>query len=444
MLISSLHAHPSGALALKDDRQSLTYGQLRDEIDRRTAMLRGVGALAITLDNGAEWVLWDLAALKAGVPCVPIPPFFTSEQTEHILRTVGASHIISSRGMLATGRDLSPHLPRGTAKVTFTSGTTGAPKGVCLSKDAMEQVAQSLVTLLVPMVEGPHLCALPLAVLLENIAGVYGALMAGNPVIMPTLGQIGRHQEGLHGLIQKSQAASVIVVPEMLRILMAQTRAGGPLPSLKFVAVGGSKVDPELVYAARKLGLPVYEGYGLSECASVVALNTPEHDKPGTVGRPLPHVSCTLKNGEVQVGNTGFLGYLGEPAPRSIDTGDLGTLDAGGFLSVTGRSKNVLITSYGRNVSPEWVEAALLAQPAIAQVIVHGDAAPHLSALLVPSGPSADVAAAIAAANANLPEYAQVKDYRAVSPFTLENGLLTGTGRPRRDPILSLYITAQE
>lgn len=444
MLIDSLHAHPADAIALQDDRQSLTFGQLRDEIDRRATLLRGARAIALTLDNGAEWVLWDLAALKADVLCVPIPPFFTAEQTGHILKTVGASHVISPRGMIATGLALTPLLPAGTAKVTFTSGTTGMPKGVCLSQNAMAQVAQSLVTALIPHVEGPHLAVLPLAILLENVAGIYAALMAGHTVFLPSLARIGRQQEGLHDLIRQTRPASVILVPEILRRLMAQTALRGQLPSLSFVAVGGSKVDPELVSSARALGLPVYEGYGLSECASVVALNTPEHDKPGSVGRILPHIACTIMNGEIHIQNPGFLGYLGEAAPAVIATGDLGAMDADGVLSVTGRSKNVLITSFGRNISPEWVEAALLAQPAIAQALVHGDAAPYLSALIVPSSPDADITTAVAAANATLPEYAQVKEFRAVSPFTLENGLLTGTGRPRRDPILSLYLTPQE
>ena len=99
----------------------------------------------------------------------------------------------------------------------------------------------------------------------------------------------------------------------------------------------------------------------------------------------------------------------------------------------------MLITSYGRNVSPEWVESTLLACPAIAQVIVYGDAQPNLSALVVPSSKQADIQGAITKANATLPPYAQIHDFQIVPPFTLTDQTLTGTGRPRRERILTLY-----
>ena len=226
---------------------------------------------------------------------------------------------------------------------------------------------------------------------------------------------------------------------EARRGQMAQAAAKGPLPDLKFIAVGGSKVDPALITQARLMGLPVYEGYGLSECASVVSLNTPKNDKPGSVGKILPHVKTRISEGEIQIKNPGFLGYVGEDAPEIFSTGDLGTIDEEGFLSVTGRKKNILITSYGRNVSPEWVESILLSQPAIAQAIVYGDAQPHLSALIVPSSAQADIQGAVNAANLRLPDYAQIKDFQVVPAFSLANDMITGTGRPRRDQILKNY-----
>ena len=342
--------------------------------------------------------------------------------------------------MQVTGISKPNALPAGTAKVTFTSGTTGNPKGVCLPQSAMQNVAKSIVNVLGHEFAGHHACVLPLSVLLENIAGVYAGLMAGCTLHLSGLHRCGQTYEHIHDMLHQTKANSAILVPEILKTLMAQVAVTDPLPHLKFIAVGGSKIDPALIHQARAAGLPVYEGYGLSECASVLSLNTPQHDKPGTVGKLLPHVQARIVNGEIIVRTPGFLGYIGGPEHAAFNTGDLGTLDHDGFLSISGRKKNTLITSYGRNISPEWVEAALLAQRGIAQALVHGDAQPHLHALIVLASDATDIQPAIDNANRNLPSYAQVHHIQIVPPFTVQDGTLTGTGRPRRKEIIQRYI----
>ena len=439
MLFDHIRNQDPEKIALRDEKKVVRYGDLKHEIQKRVDALYDVSVLAVALDNSVDWVLWDLAALKAGIPCVPLPPFFTQEQIRHALQAAGASHILSPEGLRNSGTERKRLLPEGTAKVTFTSGTTGTPKGVCLPQTAMENVAHSIVDVLGEEFAGIHASILPLAVLLENVAGVYAGLMAGCTIALTGLQRFGQKCEKIHEILNGSKATSAILVPEILRALMAQAAAKGPLPDLKFIAVGGSKVDPALITQARLMGLPVYEGYGLSECASVVSLNTPKNDKPGSVGKILPHVKTRISEGEIQIKNPGFLGYVGEDAPEIFSTGDLGTIDEEGFLSVTGRKKNILITSYGRNVSPEWVESILLSQPAIAQAIVYGDAQPHLSALIVPSSAQADIQGAVNAANLRLPDYAQIKDFQVVPAFSLANDMITGTGRPRRDQILKNY-----
>lgn len=432
-------AHDPKKIALHDGKQGVRYGDLLSEIQGRADKLAGVvGVLGLSLDNGIEWVLWDLAARKAGIPCVPLPPFFSGEQLSHAHQSAGVSHILSSHGMRSTGVSLGA-LPQGTAKVTFTSGTTGRPKGVCLPQSAMDSVAASIVDVLGNEFAGHHLCVLPLAVLLENVAGVYAGLLAGCTIHLRGLQDFGEHYANLHTVMKETRAGTAILVPEILKILMGQVAEHGGLPDLKFVAIGGSKVDAELMRTARHLGLPVYEGYGLSECASVVSLNTPDHDCPGTVGKVLPHVRARIVDGEIQINDPGFLGYVGEKKPDVLHTGDLGQMDEQGYLSVTGRKKNVLITSYGRNISPEWVEAVLLGQPDIAQAIVYGDAQPSLSALIVPSSKQANIQRALAQANEALPDYARIIDIKIIPPFTIADGTLTGTGRPRREKILALY-----
>jgi long-subunit acyl-CoA synthetase (AMP-forming) len=218
------------------------------------------------------------------------------------------------------------------------------------------------------------------------------------------------------------------------------------LGSLRFVAVGGARTPPALLDAAAAQGLPVFEGYGLTECGSVVALNTPSAHRRGSVGRALPHRSLRIGDtGEIEVGGASFGHYLGDPPATQawLPTGDLGHLDDEGYLFIDGRRKNVLITGFGRNVSPEWPESLLCGHPAVLQAVVTGDARPHLVALLAPSGPDVhheEMAAAVAAANAALPDYARIGAFAVLpEPFSPSNGLATPNGRPRRALIAQHY-----
>jgi long-subunit acyl-CoA synthetase (AMP-forming) len=231
----------------------------------------------------------------------------------------------------------------------------------------------------------------------------------------------------------------------LLTALVGALEGGAPRPaSLRFVAVGGARVAPTLLARADRLGLPVYEGYGLTECASVVALNTPAARRIGSVGRPLPHVELTVDaGGEIHVGGAALSGYVGgEHVPRRLATGDLGHLDADGFLHVSGRRKNLFITSFGRNVSPEWVEAELCDETPIVQAAVFGEARPWNVAVVVPA-PAAtrgELRAAVDAANRRLPDYARIGDWLvADEPFTPANAQATTNGRNRRATIWNRY-----
>jgi long-chain acyl-CoA synthetase len=223
-----------------------------------------------------------------------------------------------------------------------------------------------------------------------------------------------------------------------------------PLPrSLRFVAVGGAPVAQGLLVQAAQLGLPVYEGYGLSECASVVSLNTADAHSRGSAGHPLPHVRLAFaEDGEILAAGALMLGYTGNTACAFRDgywpTGDLGFLDENGYLHITGRKKNIFITSFGRNVAPEWVERELTLHPLIAQAAVFGEARPWNAAVIVPSSMQpetfASIDAAIGEANLRLPDYARI--YRwipAQAPFLPGNGQLTPNGRLRRDAIFAIY-----
>lgn len=451
LLLDTLERHArnlSERIALHDTKQQLTYSELLTCASTRAEQLKGkrCRVIAIQSDNSADWVLWDLATVMANVICVPLPAFFSRQQTEHVIRSAGIDHIVTPQGLVATGCLDVVSLPSATSKITFTSGTTGTPKGVCLAQESLEQVVHSLVDVIGVEHAGNHLSVLPLGILLENVAGVYSALLAGATCYLPGLEEIGMtnpFQPDFRQLTLKLAAhriSSAILVPELLRgLTYTLMQVGMRLPDLRFLAVGGSKVSPQLLGLAQSVGLPVYEGYGLSECGSVVALNTPASSRPGSVGKVLPHIHLSCEDGEIIINNPAFLGYLGIPHTGSFATGDLGYIDSEGFLYISGRKKNLLITSYGRNVSPEWVESTLLSQPEIAQAVVFGDAQPYLTALLVPFSATADLNAAIQRANDSLPEYAHVKAFHTIAPLRIDDGTLTGTGRPRREVIFAQY-----
>jgi long-subunit acyl-CoA synthetase (AMP-forming) len=237
----------------------------------------------------------------------------------------------------------------------------------------------------------------------------------------------------------------MILVPQLLAALVAELERGAARPaSLEFVAVGGGRVAPSLLERADRLGLPVYEGYGLTECASVVTLNTPRARRVGSAGKPLAHAAVTIDpRGEIHVAGAALGGYVGgNRAPDHFATGDLGRIDDDGFLHISGRRKNLFITSFGRNVSPEWVESELCDEAPIARAAVFGEARPWNVAVIVPA-PGAtheQIQAAIAAANRRLPDYARILAWLpANEPFMPDNGELTANGRNRRNVIWARY-----
>ncbi len=406
--------------------------------------------LATLLDNGPDFVALDEAAAAEGLVHVPLPLFFTPAQRLHALQAAGVGTLVTPQAVERL--PFAPvAMPPGTAKVTFTSGTTGAPKGVCLSAAAMDAVADGLIAAMAPLGVSRHLNALPFAVLLENIAGLLAPRRHDVEVVSLPLAEVGLAGSSsfdpsvLDAAVRRHGIESLILLPQMLRAWVGwlmQTGQRAPA-SLKLVAVGGAAVGAPLVQAAWGLGLPVAEGYGLSEGASVQTLNLPGAMRAGSVGRALPHARLRVAaDGELEVAGSLFSGYLGDPTPVPAwwPSGDLGRIDADGFVWIAGRKKHLLITSYGRNVSPEWVETALRQHPAVAQAVVFGDGQPALSAVLWPTRPGADLAAAVAAANAQLPDYARIARWtEGRAAFDASTGLATANGRPQRGAILALH-----
>lgn len=465
--------------AIEGAAYALTHDELQACAEHLAAALRaaGVRVLATWLDNSPAWIVADRAAAIAQRVHVPLPLFFTPAQVQHVLQAAGVDALLTQAGWSAAWSPLSRQplavagetldllrlparpveMPPGTRTVTFTSGTTGTPKGVCLAGAALDAVAQGVVQALQPLRLQRHLCALPFPVLLENVAGVMAPLADGGTCIALPLARLGlggatRFDPAVfHAAVQERRPDSLILLPQMLRGWAGWLQHTGKRPpaSLRFVAVGGAAVGERLLQAARACGIPAYEGYGLSEGASVQTLNLPGADRPGSAGKPLPHARVRIAaDGEVEVAGSLFGGYLGDTRPTGPwwRTGDLGWLDADGFLHLRGRRSNLLITSFGRNLSPEWVEGALQEQPGIATAVVFGDGLPQPCAVLWPAQPGAtphELQRAVDAVNAVLPDYARVARWvPALGAFSPESGFATPNGRPCRAAILQAHAGA--
>lgn len=459
---------PGRVLSAGGPGDRLTHGEFLGRVEDVAKRLPAhPGSVGLALDNSTDWLAADLALASSSHVCVPVPPWFTPAQLGHVISAAGLSSWIGvTPPPAAHGRPLdlgsglalwplrSPSaatLPTGTSKITFTSGTTGQPKGVCLSSSMLERVAASLADVGRDAGVRRHLCILPLSVLLENVAGAWAAMLAGAEVVAPPMaslglsGATGADPARLAEAVVAHEAESLILVPQLLEALVAALEAGAPRPrALRFVAVGGARVPPGLLARARALGVPVREGYGLSECGSVVSLDR-EADGTGGVGHPLPHAPVTLgPDGEILAHGELMLGYVGDPrpVPRPWPTGDLGSFDARGRLHVVGRKRNVFITAMGRNVSPEWVEAELTGEGPIRQAAVFGEGLPRpVAVLFAPGADRPTIEAAVARANRRLPDYAQIHGWQATcEPFTSTNAMATTNGRLRRDRIAVRFL----
>lgn len=327
------------------------------------------------------------------------------------------------------------------ATIIFTSGTTGEPKGVPLThRNILSNIEASLTEFEL----GPSDVAvahLPLAHIFERMAGYYLMLWCGVTIayaediqqlaanieeIRPTIAvSVPRIFEKISAGIQAKAVESPFLIRKLTfwavdvaNRVGAASAQGRPLPvslavqkavadrlvyakirrklggRIRFFISGGAPLAPELAAFFSAVGVQIYEGYGLTETSPVTNVNSPKHNRVGTVGRFIRGVSGKIaEDGEILVkGPNVFSGYFKDPdATREaftedgwFKTGDIGEVDSDGYLRITDRKKDLIVTAGGKNVAPQKVENLLKLDRYIAEAMLYGDKRKFISALLVP------------------------------------------------------------
>lgn len=464
------------APAFSQGARTLSYGELSTRVSALSEDISQHnttdGSIAIFAPNGLEWVVADLGLAHAGKTMVPLPTFFSHDQLRYIIQDAHVRHVLvtaetraraQALGMAFTEITLNkPSAQPASAmaslrstlgrsknaqRIIYTSGTTGTPKGVRLGDRQISASARGLLAASGATQDDRYLSVLPFSLLLEQIAGICVPLLAGAPVTLAAdaaATALAGDGMPLMKAFNTANASASVMVPGLLKAwveTMAATSNVAP-KSLRFVAVGGAPINETLAQTAWDMGVPVYEGYGLSECCSVVSVNRPDDRAHGTVGKPITGVYVTLKNGEIIVhGNTVMSGYLGhdgaatEPG-RVWPTGDLGAFAKNGALRILGRKDNLIVTQAGRNVSPEWVEDTCESHPNVAKAVLTLVPAHGLTLIVLPNPATADrttIPEVLHEEFAKLPDYAKPDNIIVINAHEAsENELFTPLGDVRR------------
>jgi len=397
-------------------------------------------------ENRPEWLLADLAILAVGGVCVPahapLPAKQVIAQFEHAgVRLVfvsdapkaaaladWASQSQPPRKIWALTDFASPHAQRWSvlvsrgwqqrsrffselarriaelsrdslATIMYTSGTTGDCKGVMLTHG---NLLSNALAMLESVNLGPHtvvLSWLPYSHIYGRLVDYYLSLAGGFLLVLA---------ESVDNIVEdlrQVQPTSFAAVPRVYEKILAACRDTDQEkqrrrlrsifgPRIERLNSGGAPLPVHVAEAYWDAGLPLLQGYGLTETSPVVSFNRLGKNKIGTVGQAVPGVEIRIaEDGEILVrGPNVTPGYWRNPeatqqalADGWFHTGDLGFLDADGFLTVTGRKKDLLVLSNGKKVVPTELESLLVASPHIEQAVIHGDGKNYLTALIVPS-----------------------------------------------------------
>ncbi|MHC4712086.1 MAG: class I adenylate-forming enzyme family protein [Planctomycetota bacterium] len=368
--------------------------------------------VGLLLPTSEAFAVLFLGSAASGRIPVPLNFFLSPRELNAILRDSGVRTVYTVEPFKKTARELDaevifveqwlpealssppakPSPPNEVATLLYTSGTTGAPKGVVLSQKnilsnveaCIEHVSFTSDHVLLGMLPLFHTFALTVTLLLPATAGA-------TTLLMPRFDPVAATQA-----IAEHSVTMLVAVPSMYRAML-RTADQKPvdLSSLALPISGGEALPRDVFDAYRdRHGVTLLEGYGLTETSPVISSNTPKNLKPGTVGKPLANLEVRIvddeggdagvnADGEVWVRGPSVMEcYFKRPEETAaaltegafFKTGDIGRIDEEGFLSITGRKKEMIISA-GENIFPCEIEHVLLCHPCVAEVAVVG--VPH-------------------------------------------------------------------
>jgi len=410
--------------------------------------------------------------------------------------------------------------PSDLATLIYTSGTTGPPKGVMLSHDNLSWTSRLLIDIGGGPATGDDvtLSYLPLSHIAEQLATIHVPVTAGSTVyfaesidkvaanlkeVRPTVffgvpriwekfhaglaARLGEVTGTKRRLIDWTRRVCTAVhahrdrgepVPRLIqlqyrladRLVLGKLKAAIGFDRARILISGAAPIAPDLLAFFSSIDLPIREAYGQSEDSGPTSYNLEGRTRIGSVGPPLPGIEVKIADdGEILVrGRNVFLGYYKEPAATAetlkdgwLCSGDLGAFDQDGFLSITGRKKEIIITAGGKNIAPSNIETALKQSPLVGEAVVIGDRRKYLVALitlddevagkLMPSltAPEQRAAASevrtviqrqIDEVNETLARVEQIKKFAVLArPFSTTTGELTPTLKIKRKMIAQLY-----
>src|SRR5262249_22585734 len=289
--------------------------------------------------------------------------------------------------------------PESLAAIMYTSGTTGPPKGVMLTHGNLVSNVEAVLAASPSRPDDIRLSWLPYSHIYARTVDHYHSIACG--VVLCLAESV----DTLLFNLAEIHPTHMNSVPRFYEKVYAYAASDDPAettrrlrdffgPRIDFLCSGGAPLPPPVAKAYHDAGLLVLQGYGLTESSPVISFNTKAHYKLDTVGRPLPGVEVKIaSDGEILTrGPHVMKGYWKKPQATAealrdgwLYTGDLGELDADGFLKITGRKKELMVLSSGKKVVPPQLEGLLLADPCIDQAVICGEGHNFLTALVVPN-----------------------------------------------------------
>lgn len=389
-VLGAVHVPIHPTLAGPQIAWQLRHCGARGVIVSTAAQRDKLASVADELPNDLIWVACE--------PCAPLPG----------ARPIALWADLLAHGNETTGTRLARRAeevlePSSLATILYTSGTTGEPKGVMLTQGNLAANAQATVTAFSadtpeePAAAKRRLNFLPLSHIFARTCDLYCWLVEGSQLALA------RSRLTVLEDCQAVQPTCLNGVPYFYDKVQRALRARGEEHrpgalrailggAIRWCCSGGAALPPHLFDAFCAQDVPLLEGYGLTESSPVITVSTPRQARRGSCGRPIPGVDVRMaEDGEILTrGPHVMAGYYRDASATAaairegwLATGDLGRLDADGFLFITGRKKEILVTSSGKNIAPVFLESLLTQDPLIMQAVVVGDGRAYLSALLV-------------------------------------------------------------